>query len=163
MSHGSAANSNQRDASHFALRVPAATAYLSVVRQLVAVAAREHCFPLRDAARAVMAVDEACVNVIEHAYQAEEPAATRLLDIEVEADRARLLVVIADRARAAFSPLEHPTPDIETYWAAGRTKGLGILILRSFMDDVSHTYHPDRGNELRLIKYAARPQAPRPD
>jgi len=147
--------------NRFVLRVPADTAYLAVAREFVATAAAEQGFPHGEVAKAVMAVDEACVNVIEHAYRPDEPLASRLLEVAIEADPTRLLVTVADRAQAPFSPLDHPAPDLEGFLAAGRRKGLGILILRTFMDDVSHSYHPGRGNELRLVKYAS-PQASSP-
>jgi len=153
-------NSQAAGPTRFALRLPAQTAYLAVVRGLLAAVAREHCFPPAEAAKAIMAIDEACVNVIEHAYCPEEPPAQRRLEVDVEADEGRLLVTVADRAHRAFCPLEHPVLDLDHYWADGRRKGLGLLILRTFMDHVSHTYDPARGNRLRLVKYASRAEAP---
>jgi len=149
-----------QDSARAVLRIPARTVYLAAVRELVAAVARELEFPQTEITRAVMAVDEACVNIIEHAYPPHEPPDCCPIEVDIEGDATRLLVTITDRARVAFSPVDHPTPDLASYWTAGRRKGLGLLIVRTFMDDVSHAYRPGRGNELRLVKYASRQPSP---
>ncbi|MFP4058205.1 MAG: ATP-binding protein [Candidatus Brocadiia bacterium] len=139
-------------ADQCALRLPADTGYLAAVRELVASAARRLGLAMPEVAKTVMAVDEACVNVVQHGYRGQRRG---ILEVAVEVEATRLTVTIADRSPAPFSPLEHPAPDLEAYWAAPSRPGLGILILRQFMDHVSHTYLPGQGNRLRLVKYAA--------
>ena len=161
MTHEAPAIANAPEAARLTLHLPAETGYLAVIRELVAAAAREHRFPARDVAKVVMAVDEACVNVVEHAYGAAGSPAQRPIEVGVEADASRLVVTIADRSPVAFSPLQAQVADVKSYWDSGRRKGLGIVILRQFMDQVSHSYQPGRGNELRLVKYLS-PEQPSP-
>lgn len=142
---------------HFALHLPARARYLAIIRELVAKAALEHGFAPLETAKAVMAVDEACVNVIEHAYGGHESATARRIAIRVDARPAELIVTIADRARGRFSPLDGAPGDLESYWSSEEKRGLGLVILRRFVDSVSHSYEPGRGNELRLVKYARSP------
>lgn len=156
MTEARAASPDARAAARFVLRLPAETGYLAVIRELVAAAAREQALPAGELAKVVMAVDEACVNVVEHAYRGEAAPASPSIEVRVRADPSRLVVTIADRSAVAFSPMDHAVPDLSSYWEAGRPKGLGILILRRFMDRVSHSYLPGRGNRLRLVKYLTR-------
>jgi anti-sigma regulatory factor (Ser/Thr protein kinase) len=143
-------------ADHFALELPARTRYLAVVRELVARAALEQRFPPPEVTKTVMAVDEACVNIIEHAYSDDDSRPTRRIVVEMEARPAELVITIGDRSRSRFSPLEAPPSDLETYLRSGERRGLGLLILRNFMDAISHTFEAGRGNRLRLVKYGAR-------
>jgi len=145
----------------FVLRLPAQTGYLAVVRELIAAATREHAFPPHDVAKVVMAVDEACVNVVEHAY-ADAGSDALPLEVVVSVDPHCLDVTIVDQASTEFSPLDHPLPDLEHLWESGERGGLGVLILRQFMDHVSHSYQPGRGNSLRLVKYVSSAQHPSP-
>lgn len=147
-------DSGSRRAQRFVLRLPAQTGYLAVVRELVAAATREHAFSPHDIAKIVMAVDEACVNVVEHAYP-DADAEPLPLEVVVSVDPQRVDVTIADQARARFSPLDHPVPDLESFWESGERGGLGVLILRQFMDHVSHSYQPGRGNALHLVKHVS--------
>jgi anti-sigma regulatory factor (Ser/Thr protein kinase) len=145
-----------RDTHHpdrFVLELPARTRYLAVVRELVARAALEQRFPPPEVTKTVMAVDEACVNIIQHAYSDDDSHPTRRIAIELEARPAELVVVIGDRARCPFSPLEASPCDLEAYFRSGERRGLGLLILRNFMDAISHSFEAGRGNRLRLVKY----------
>jgi len=146
----------RRSRDKFVCCLPAQTSYMAVIREMVAAAARQHGFADGDVAKAVMAVDEACVNVVEHAYRNDPPATNRVIEIAVDVDDECLAVTIKDQAPDGFSPLEYPTPDLRTCWTSEQRPGLGILILRKFMDDVKHRFRPGVGNELKLIKYASR-------
>jgi len=141
------------------LEVPAATSYLAVIRELVVAAAREYCFPATELAKIVMAVDEACVNVVEHAYGGEADLEHARIEIRLDVGPGRLDVTILDRSPVAFSPLGHTVPDLAAYLESGGPKGLGILILLRFMDQVSHSYSPGSGNRLHLVKYLS-PERP---
>jgi len=155
-----AAGPAARGAARLVLRLPAETGYLAVIRELVAAAAREYHFSAAELTKVVMAVDEACVNVVQHAYGGAPPQRRPPLEVRVQVDPSRLVVIISDRSPVAFSPLDHPTPDLKAYWESAGPKGLGILILRQFMDQVSHSYLPGRGNRLRLVKYTSSPPPP---
>ena len=141
------------------LDLPARTRYLTIIRELVALAAVEHHYPPGEIAKTVMAVDEACANIIEHAYLPDDSRADPRINIRVDASRTQLAVTIGDQAQCSFSPAAKPKDDIDGYWASGAGHGLGLVILHHFMDRISHSYEPGRGNELRLIKYAGRHQA----
>jgi anti-sigma regulatory factor (Ser/Thr protein kinase) len=103
----------------------------------------------RDAASAVaLAVDEACSNIIEHAY-AGSPGGT--IAITCEADAEALRVTLVDRGRA-FAPETLPAADTTSGWRQRRVGGLGWHLMRSSVDEVDYGPDPAGGNRLILLK-----------
>ncbi|MCL4265736.1 MAG: ATP-binding protein [Anaerolineae bacterium] len=98
-----------------------------------------------------LACDEACTNVIEHAYAAEDAGEIRV-SWEVQANR--FVITIHDNGRA-FDPDEVPVPatDEVPNGASGfpRVGGLGVHFMRKLMDEVRYKFD-DGGNTLVLVK-----------
>ena len=95
-----------------------------------------------------MAVDEACTNIIEHAYGSEGRG-----DIECtcQPDTEGLTVTLRDYGRP-FDPSGVPKPDTNAS-LEGRTEGgLGLYLIRELMDEVHFEFTPDSGNVLTLVK-----------
>ncbi|MBX3058427.1 MAG: ATP-binding protein [Anaerolineae bacterium] len=98
-----------------------------------------------------LACDEACTNVIEHAYGAEDVGQIRL---RWEVQAGRFVITIHDNGRS-FDPDEVPVP-IPDDVANGtsdfpRVGGLGIHFMRKLMDEVRYQFEDD-GNTLVLVK-----------
>jgi serine/threonine-protein kinase RsbW len=126
---------------------------LPKIRQLV-VESSERCgFDGETVAKIEMAVDEACSNIIEHAYLTQPLR----LEIEVRCDTFanRLEVTIIDYSTVDFPIDEMPGIPVDDYLDAQRRRGLGLYIIRSFVDQVEHRFIGGQGNELRLVKYRA--------
>lgn len=126
------------------------------VREMVTQAATRCGFAEEEIAKIEMAVDEACTNIIEHAYHTTETHSDAPpLEIEVHAREHpdRLEITILDHSLHNFSVNEHAPEELENYFAEQRKRGLGLFIIRSFVDDVRHRFVVGRGNELLLIKY----------
>jgi len=68
----------------FSLGVPSSTQNLSLIRDFVSGIGAQVGFDENEAARLALAVDEACANVIEHAYGAED---THEVTVRVIVDR----------------------------------------------------------------------------
>ncbi|HEY5720147.1 MAG TPA: ATP-binding protein [Gammaproteobacteria bacterium] len=98
----------------------------------------------------VLAVDEACQNVVRHAYaqaQSERP-----LELEVLSDAGSLTFVLRDAGRAVDLDAIRPGPP-----DALRPGGRGLYLIRQVMDRVEHRPGPGgTGNELRLSKLIPR-------
>ena len=127
------------------------------IRQMIQ-EATQHCgFSDEETAKIEMAVDEACTNVIEHAYNALTPEDSEALEIEVlvHGFPDRLEITILDRSPQNFPITEDSGIDVDHYLAEQRRRGLGLFIIRSFVDDVKHRFIDGRGNELLLVKYFA--------
>ena len=136
------------------LKVPRDTAHLARVRDAVGFAARRIGFDETDVLRVQMAVDEVCTNVIEHSQR--RPSESDAVELTIGVQPEKIQILISDHGRR-FSPTEFEMPSLEDYFSAGRGHGLGIYIIRSFMDEIRHTYRDGVGNRLRLTKYL-RPQ-----
>ena len=101
-----------------------------------------------------LAVDEACTNVIEYAYQGRRG---QPVTVECRDEGGQCIVVIRDRGRP-FDPTLVPTPDLKAPVSKRRIGGLGIYLMRKLMDDVRFRFDPQTGNEVTLIK-AIKPHA----
>ena len=67
--------STQRERRDLALVVPGETDYLHLIRDFVCAVARKMGFPDQRVGEIEIAVDEACANIIEHAYGGALPLA----------------------------------------------------------------------------------------
>jgi serine/threonine-protein kinase RsbW len=95
-----------------------------------------------------MAVDEACANIIEHAYGGEGRG-----DIEctcqIGADE--LTVTLRDDG-SPFDPSRVPEPDVSAPLEERDEGGLGLYLMRKVMDEVHFEFSSDSGNTLTLVK-----------
>ncbi|MCX6135797.1 MAG: ATP-binding protein [Ignavibacteriales bacterium] len=119
------------------------------VREFVLNAARHFGFGEEEASKIVLAVDEACTNVIKHAYQY---APDRSIEIVIRHEKDRLQITVIDDGKA-FNPSAATLPDLKQHLSHYRRGGLGIYLMRTLMDKVEYKYAPGKRNEVRLTKY----------
>ena len=98
------------------------------------------------------AVDEACSNIIDHAYGGEDLGKIKIKIKEIENG---LRVVLRDKGEP-FEPEEVPHPDISSMLETHKERGLGIYFMRQLMDEVTFEFSQSKGNKLTLIKYKGR-------
>ena len=91
------------------------------------------------------AVDEACTNVVEHAYSDSEGIITISCDLQDN----DFIITIRDNGRP-FDFGSMAPPDLETDLEGRQIGGLGIYLMRKLMDEVSYTSDAERGNTLIL-------------
>jgi len=98
------------------------------------------------------AVDEACSNIIEHAYGGEGRG-----DIECSysVEAAGLVIQLRDHGKP-FKPQNIQEPDINAPLKKRPSHGLGIYIMRKWMDDVRFEFSPETGNLVTMIKHMER-------
>lgn len=94
----------------------------------------------------LLAIEEACTNVIRHAYL-YGPGTIR---IKVKILPTRVTFSIFDKGRR-FDFNRTETPDLERYVKTGRKGGLGLYLIRKMMDTVDY-YARDNENEFRMSK-----------
>jgi serine/threonine-protein kinase RsbW len=94
-----------------------------------------------------LAVDEACCNIIEHAYGGEGQG-----DIECVCliQPNRLTVKLHDHGET-FDPSCVPQPDLECALEQRQTGGLGLVLMYKLMDEIRFE-SDDSGNTLTLVK-----------
>ncbi len=137
------------------LHLPCRFSYLRMIRQsVVDMSARVGLTEFK-AAQLEMAVDEACANVIEHSYGGESSAQGNPnhpgLRINLMQCRDRLVVEIFDRGRG-FDFESHEVIEPDSYVQEDRRRGLGMFIIKRFVDDVTYERGTSSGNCLRLTK-----------
>jgi serine/threonine-protein kinase RsbW len=102
-----------------------------------------------------LAVDEACTNVIDYAYQGR---GGQPVTVECAEQDGKCVVVIRDCGRP-FDPSRVRQPDLTSPLSKRQVGGLGIYLMRRLMDDVRFRFDDQNGNELTLIK-AIKPRSP---
>jgi len=95
-----------------------------------------------------LAVEEACVNIIEHGYADLQPG---MIEIDFRREEDRIFVAITDFGHE-FDPTTYPPPDRSSEWDQRPVGDLGVFLLSSLMDDVRYIGNPEQGNRLELIK-----------
>jgi serine/threonine-protein kinase RsbW len=134
------------------LDIESRTERLIAVREFVSGMAREFGFGDEDVSKIALAVDEACTNIIKHAYK-YEPGHT--ISVVVRGRNGAFEVAIRDTGRK-FNPAAITSPDMRDYLEHYRRGGLGVYLMKSLMDSVEYDIKPDSVNEVRLTKYLPR-------
>ncbi len=96
-----------------------------------------------------LAVDEACTNIIQHAYSGDSEKPIRILCSISGND---LVIRIRDWGKP-FNPDSVSAPDTESELFERELGGLGILLMRKVMDEVRYVFQARRYNELIMIKH----------
>ncbi len=96
------------------------------------------------------AVDEACTNIIEHAYGGENRGD---IVIECYASPGMLTVKLKDSGMA-FDPEQINTPNLDTRLEERPDRGLGLFFIRRWMDSVRFEFSEKHGNVLTMVKRA---------
>ncbi len=133
------------------IHIESRTDRLIAVREFVSDAARQFGFNDEDVSKIALAVDEACTNIIKHAYRYDP---NRNITITIHGENTAFQVVITDTG-LQFHPESIHSPDMREYMKHYRKGGLGIYLMKSLMDKVEYHMEPGKPNEVRLTKYRA--------
>lgn len=112
---------------------------LDGIREFVGKAAEDFGFKEKDVYAVQMAVDEACSNIIEHAYGGEcqdQIECTCIFELKA------LTIQIIDCGER-FNPLEIPEPDLDASLEERDEGGLGLFFMRKLMDEVTFSFNQD--------------------
>lgn len=132
----------------FTLQVGSRTDNLALIRGLVAHVGSQAGLPEAEIGKLELAVDEACANVIEHAYgndASKEVTVRALFDDEV------IRIDVIDTGRG-FDPGAIRQDALDQMVAQRRSGGLGLRLIQSLVDEVHYEVEPGKRNELRMIK-----------
>ncbi len=94
------------------------------------------------------AVDEACSNIIEHAYGGEDRGN---IDVSIYTENQCITVKLVDRGEP-FDPDGIPEPDINGNLNKRKAHGLGLYFMHKLMDDVRFEFSENNGNVVTMIK-----------
>ena len=135
------------DTGYF-LRVAARGDQLAMIADFVTRVAQQAGLDARTIYHIETAVDEACANIIYHAYEYEGQG-----DIELRCacQNDEFIVTLTDHGRV-FDPMSIPTPDVNAPLEARTEGGLGCFLMQSLMDEVNYHFTPN-ANILTMVKY----------
>lgn len=131
------------------LVVKSTTDNLSQVRDFTRRTAEECGFSEETVGKIVLAVDEACTNIIKHAYKYSPDGK---IVISTKFDKDRFSISIVDEGMH-FNPNNVPEPNIVEYYKQKKFGGLGIFLMKKLMDEVQYSTVSGNKNEVILVKY----------
>jgi serine/threonine-protein kinase RsbW len=143
------------------IRCSAQHSALSLIRLFVRGVAREMGFDDEVASEIELCVDEACANVIDHAYPHGAPPSSEgeksVVGVEVRILSDALTISIADNGVGRASQFESSVANLAEYQGrddpdGGRPRGLGLYIINKLMDEVSVEFPNEYGTRLTMTK-----------
>jgi serine/threonine-protein kinase RsbW len=132
----------------FKLQVPSSTENLALIREFVTTVGKQARMSDDDVSKLELAVDEACANVIEHAYGHD---ITKEVDVRAVFDEDEVRISVIDSGRG-FDPAKVDEETVEQLIAKRKSGGLGFRLIKSLMDDVCYEIVPGQKNELHMTK-----------
>jgi len=130
------------------LIINSSTDNLSDVRAFIQAVWNSYGYDEKEGKNVVVSVDEACTNIIKHAYHFDT---TKTIKIKVENKKDRFIVKITDTG-SHFNPNGIPEPNIPEKLKSKKGGGLGIYLMKKLMDEVKYSNKGNK-NELILVKY----------
>jgi len=130
------------------LLIQSRTENLTTVRAFVNSAVEEVNTPTDIAGDIVLAVDEACTNIIKHAYKFLPDGE---ITINIKYSEKKIEVKITDHG-SPFSADTIPTPDLKKYFEEKRVGGLGMHLMKTLMDSVQYKSVSGKYNQVLLTK-----------
>jgi len=127
---------------------PADYENLAAIDQFVAEAAEHAGFNSCTVYQVQLAVDEACSNIIRHAYGGEGRG---VIECSRHIRDGDLTIVLRDYGQP-FDPASVPEPDLESDLEERTGGGLGLYFIRQIMDEVTFDFESEAGNVLTLVK-----------
>jgi serine/threonine-protein kinase RsbW len=128
---------------------PARYDSLAAIDRFVTDAAEQVGFDKGTVYQVRLAVDEACSNIIKHAYGGEGHG---VIECSCHAHDDDLTVVLRDQGRP-FDPASVPPPNLSDDLAERTGGGLGLYFIREIMDEVDFDFESEAGNVLTMVKH----------
>lgn len=100
-----------------------------------------------------LAVDEACSNIIEHAYGAE---GVGNIECSYKIDGQGLTIILRDFGKP-FEPGKVRKPKLKAPLKKVNSSGLGVFLMHRMMDEIHYEFSPHNGNVLTMVKYRSVP------
>ena len=132
----------------FTLQVPSSTENLAMIRDFVTSIGAQAGLTPPEVAQLELAVDEACANVIEHAYGQD---LSKEVSVRATLDADAVEIDVIDTGKG-FDPAAVEQLELDKLVANRKSGGLGMRLMKTLMDEVHYEMIPGKKNELRMIK-----------
>ena len=96
----------------------------------------------------ILGQNNTCFQIIKHTYKFDE---SHTIEIENLANKKQFIVKISYNGNE-FDPNKRSLPDMKEYFAKYKVGGLGIPLMKKFMDRIEYMHSVNDFNELKLIK-----------
>ncbi|GJQ64282.1 MAG: serine-protein kinase RsbW [Melioribacteraceae bacterium] len=137
--------------SNSELIVSSSTDNLSVIRDFIRNAAENAGLSNEAIGKITLAVDEACTNVIKHAYNYSPDGE---INIAANVKKSKFIISITDFGKS-FNPEAIPDPNLKESIKQKRVGGLGMFLMKKLMDEVEYHTSSGKKNQVILVKYLA--------
>lgn len=134
--------------SSFTLSIPSSVENLVMVRDFIRRVCEQAGFEKPDITKLTMAVDEACTNIVEHAYGHD---ISKEVKVRAIYDDEQLRIELIDTGHG-FDPTSVEPKTLEELVKKRQTGGLGLRLIKSLVDEVHYEFSPGNKNELHLTK-----------
>lgn len=133
------------------IAIKSKTENLSIVRDFIYDCCNDRQIAGKTVDDVVLAVDEACTNVIKHAYKYLPDGK---IIVKVIFRDNKFLVDITDFGNS-FESDTLKRPDMNEYFKMKKVGGLGVHLMKTLMDDVRYESIPGKYNKVILTKAIA--------
>jgi serine/threonine-protein kinase RsbW len=121
---------------------------LDDIREFVARAAQDAGLDDPSVYSIELCTDEACTNIIEHAYRGQENGE---IECTCDSNDEKLVIIIRDHGKP-FDPSNVAVPDLDADLEDRPVGGLGVFLMKKLMDEVRFEQLGESGNVLTMVK-----------
>ena len=135
--------------SDFILKIPTQSTNLKIIRDFITDIAGKAGFDESSSCDIALAVDEACTNVIKHAYRGGDD---KEITVNVRYDSDKIVISISDTGKGFES---EPDDDEAIRKRLNKLQkgGLGIHLMKKAMDEVVFDRDVESMNSVKMTKY----------
>lgn len=124
------------------------TKNLALVRNFIEAQAITFGFDEGTISQIILSVDEACTNIIKHAHKYNE---NEKIEIEIQTEDEQFKIILKYKGKG-FDPNDINNPDMKEYFNKYKVGGLGVPIMKKFMNKIEFDHKNSDYNYLTLIK-----------
>lgn len=133
----------------FILKIPTQSTNLKIIRDFITDIANKAGFDNSASGDIALAVDEACTNVIKHAYKGGDD---KEITVKVRYDSDKIIISISDSGKG-FNSEPDDEAAVQNRLKKLQKGGLGIYLMKKSMDEVVFDKDDDAMNSVKMIKY----------
>ncbi|HQY51478.1 MAG TPA: ATP-binding protein [Ignavibacteria bacterium] len=124
------------------------TKNLSLLRKFIEDKALAFGFDESSINQIILSVDEACTNIIKHAHKYNEK---EIIEVDLDSNENQFIIKLNYKGKA-FDPNNISNPDMNDYFNKFKVGGLGVPIMKKFMNKIEFLHLNPDSNRLTLIK-----------
>jgi serine/threonine-protein kinase RsbW len=124
------------------------TKNLALLRSFIEAKANEFGFDESNINQIIMSADEACTNIIKHAHKYNDE---EQIEVEIKYQKGQFKVIMKYKGQG-FDPNNIHNPNMKDYFENFKIGGLGVPIMKRFMNKIEFVHKNSDYNYLTLIK-----------